>query len=38
MPAKSLASTAIENEFRLNDSLLDVISDLLVKLAQEEEE
>jgi hypothetical protein len=38
LPAENPATTAVENEFRLSDSLYDVISDLLVKLAREEEE
>lgn len=36
-PSESAAKSAVENNFRLNDSLLDVISDFLVKLAREEE-
>ncbi len=38
LPAENPATTAVENEFRLSDSLYDVISDLLVKLAREEKE
>lgn len=38
LPAENPATSAVENEFRLSDSLYDVISDLLVKLAREEEE
>lgn len=37
-PAENPSKSAVDNEFRLSDSLFDVISDLLVKLAREEEE
>jgi hypothetical protein len=37
-PAESAALAAVENEFRFSDAFLDVISDLLVNLAREEEQ